>query len=357
LRSLGSAITAAALACALAAGCGDDEENGGGAGRGGSAGRGGNAGSAGGGTGGASGSGGSAGQDASAGTGGTDAGEDADFPDGSAATAFEVRSAGDLGDIITFGGRTVYFFGGDAPAGTNTHPEAGVPEAGAPPTAPQANCTSNCLRPLYNAEWSVRTGLARRDFSEFTRADSQKQLAYKGWPLYTSDSDTRPGHTNSDGMEKLWHAVATPFYTVVIRRSTVVEAHNDAGAPYSYTYLADGAGMSLYMYWHDKPSDAGLPESGCVGRCIRNWPPTEAGDLKIVSSLSRADFDALTWTPVQPDGGPPRREIDQLVYKGWLMYYWWRDYVPGDTTGHCFNEWSLAEIDGDFITVEECELP
>jgi predicted lipoprotein with Yx(FWY)xxD motif len=210
---------------------------------------------------------------------------------------------------------------------------------------------------LYNAEWSVRGGLARRDFTEFTRADSQKQLAYKGWPLYTSDSDTRPGHTTSDGMEKLWHAVATPFYTVIIRRSTVAEADNDAGAPYSYTYLADGAGRSLYMFWHDTPADGGPPTSGCSRNCIRAWPPTEVGNLKIVSSLSRADFDALTWTPIQRDGGPPPREIDQLVFKGWPIYYWWRDYVPGDTTGHCAGDWSLAEIDGDFITEEECALP
>jgi len=352
-RSLGIVFGGALLACALAVGCGDDEDDDGGGGRAGSSGSGGRGGSSGsGGTGGLAGSGGNggnAGQDASAGSGGDGGGAggqggiDGDSGDASSETVFEVRRS-TLGDVVAANGRTLYFFGGDVPGGADATPDAAASSA-----TPQANCTTGCLPPFYSASFSVRNGLARRDITEFTRGDSQMQLAYKGWPIYTSSSDTLPGQTSSDGMGKLWHAVATPFYSVVIRSSTVTEQRDAGVAPYSYTYLADGKGLSLYMFWDDTPAaDGGAPVSGCSGRCLNRWPPMEVGDLKVVSSLSRSDFDILTWTPDYGDAGPPSGQIDQLVYKDWPMYYWWRDYAPGQTYGHCVRKWSLAQIDGDF---------
>ncbi|HEY6555875.1 MAG TPA: hypothetical protein VI072_01325 [Polyangiaceae bacterium] len=353
LRSISVVFSGALLACSLAAGCGDDEEgNGGRGGRGGSGGRDASAGSGGGGgLAGGGGSSGSSGADASAGTGGTagdaSTSEAGDFGDAEAGppARMELRSTSKLGTVLQANGRTLYFFGGDAPAGENTHPEAGVAS-----TSAQANCSSDCLRPFHAGSLSLGFGMSRLDFGEFKRRDGQWQSTYRGWPLYSADTDTAAGQLTADGQDKLWHAVAVPFYSVIIRRSTVSQRRRDASpSTYEYTYLADGAGMSLYMYWDDLPAaDGGRAVSGCSGNCLVRWPPKHHGDLKIVSSLSASDFGFLRWTPDYEDAGPPVGEMDQLTYKGWLMYYWVRDYAPGNTTGHCVPEWSLAEIDGNF---------
>jgi predicted lipoprotein with Yx(FWY)xxD motif len=260
----------------------------------------------------------------------------------------ELRNTSKVGTVLQANGRTLYFFGGDAPAGENTHPEAGAPR----PTSPQANCTgSNCLRPFHAGSLSLGFGVSRLDFDEFDRGDGQKQSTYRGWPLYTADTDTAAGQLTADGQDKLWHAVAVPFYSVIIRRSIVTQRFRDASpTTYEYTYLADGSGMSLYMYWQDRPAvDGGQASSGCSGRCLVRWPPTHYGNLKFVSSLSASDFDSMRWTPDYEDAGPPVGEIEQLTYKGWPMYYWYEDFAPGSTTGHCVRRWSLAEIDGEFI--------
>lgn len=351
LRSLGVAFSGMILACAAAAGCGDDEESGANGGRGGGGGRGGSAGVAGGGAGGTGGSGGSAGEDASAGTGGVDgdasapeAGDSGDVEAGPPAR-MELRNTSKLGTVLQANGRTLYFFGGDAPAGENTHPEAGAPS-----TSAQANCSSDCLRPFHAGSLSLGFGMSRLDFGEFTRRDGQKQTTYRGWPLYTADTDMAAGQLTADGQDELWHAIAVPFYSVIIRRSIVSQRRRDASpSTYEYTYLADGAGMSLYMYWDDLPAaDGGRAVSGCSGNCLVRWPPTHHGDLKIVSSLSASDFGFLRWTPDYEDVAPPVGEMNQLTYKGWLMYYYFRDYTPGNTTGHCVPEWSLAEIGANF---------
>jgi predicted lipoprotein with Yx(FWY)xxD motif len=47
------------------------------------------------------------------------------------------------------------------------------------------------------------------DWSTITRSDGNKQWAYKGRPLYTSHNDEKPGDTNGDGINNVWH-VARP---------------------------------------------------------------------------------------------------------------------------------------------------
>ena len=46
-------------------------------------------------------------------------------------------------------------------------------------------------------------------YSVITRADGQKQIAYKGKPLYYWIKDKQPGDKTGDGFNGVWHA-ATP---------------------------------------------------------------------------------------------------------------------------------------------------
>lgn len=371
LRSIGRIVLPAMTITALFIGCGDDDDDnagtggnagtvgkGGAGGKGGTAATGGSGGTAGtgalagtGGSGAAGGKGGSGGQDASidgsagtstdgsAGT-ATDGGENDDASILESATA-SVETSTKLGDVVAANGKTLYFFGGDIPAGNSTADGGAFVEA-------SDHCTENCLTPFYAKTIHVTDALLLSDFSEFTNHYGHRQITYMGWPVYTAPIDSAPGDTKADGIDKLWHAVKTPFYKIVVRRSVVVE-QMEGGTTYPYTYLADGKGRSLYMFWDDTPADGGDPVPSCQNKCLIAWPPISPLDLTIVSSLSRKDFSSVNWTPLVPDGGDPdaSKAIDQLVYQGWPIYYYQKDYDPGDTAGHCYKRWCLAEISGD----------
>lgn len=47
------------------------------------------------------------------------------------------------------------------------------------------------------------------DYSVITRDDGQRQIAYKGKPLYFWTKDMKPGDTTGNGFNNVWHT-ATP---------------------------------------------------------------------------------------------------------------------------------------------------
>ena len=47
------------------------------------------------------------------------------------------------------------------------------------------------------------------DYSAITRDDGQRQIAYKGKPLYFWIKDMKPGDTTGNGVNNVWHT-ATP---------------------------------------------------------------------------------------------------------------------------------------------------
>ena len=92
------------------------------------------------------------------------------------------------------GGRSLYFFSHDT-VGTATE-------------APVSACTTaQCLAnfPIFLSDQVVApSALAAADFTVFTRADGQRQSAYKGHPLYFFSADTAPGDTNGRGFNGAW---------------------------------------------------------------------------------------------------------------------------------------------------------
>ena len=89
-------------------------------------------------------------------------------------------------------GRTMYTFDKDQVA-------SGMSEC-------VATCATN-WPPVYVESGVKVTG----DFNYITRNDGQKQLTYKGKPLYFYAKDKNPGDRTGDGVNNTWHVVTLQF--------------------------------------------------------------------------------------------------------------------------------------------------
>lgn len=78
--------------------------------------------------------------------------------------------------------------------------------------------------------------------------------------------------------------------------------------------LADGKGMTLYVFKKDLPM-----RSACYDGCAKAWPPFVASE----SAKGEGDFSIL----IRKDGGR------QWAYKGQPLYFYGGDAAPGEATG------------------------
>ena len=88
--------------------------------------------------------------------------------------------------------------------------------------------------------------------------------------------------------------------------------------------LTDMDGRTLYYFARDTPR-AGT--TACTGSCAATWPPFNTGAIRVSPPLSAGDFATFT----RSDG------MEQLMYKGWPLYYYGGDTAPGDTNGYGIN--------------------
>src|SRR5690606_17784017 len=110
------------------------------------------------------------------------------------------------------------------------------------------------------------------------------------------------------GVEKMREKLALifaisimPFFVVTAQDAAepIVTTVTD---PEHGTYLADGAGRTLYLFTQD-PSG----ESTCVDECALNWPPLVAeGELSAGAGVAQT----LLGTVTRPDG------VEQVTYSG-----------------------------------------
>lgn len=120
--------------------------------------------------------------------------------------------------------------------------------------------------------------------------------------------------------------MATSGYTAEKRYS--VSVLHDPGAGY---YLVDGNGMTLYTLTQDL-----LNQSVCEGTCIVKWPPFHAMFLDLPANLNPGDFEVI----IRPDG------LRQMTFRGWPLYYFYKDKVPGEMKGHGVKDaWVVANPD------------
>ncbi|MEK6481749.1 hypothetical protein WJR50_29665 [Catalinimonas sp. 4WD22] len=208
----------------------------------------------------------------------------------------QIASNGEFGDILVDqDNQSLYFFAGDVSG--------------------ESNCNGGCagVWPALAGEayeLELGSGLSNGDFSAITREDGQKQIAFKGWPLYYFSPEAdgvleAPGDTQGDGRGGVFH-IAKPDYSVLLGQQSVVEGEDPV------VYLVDEFGVSLYRSIND-----GENVSNCAGGCAEVWPPFEAPEeLIIPSSLSPDDFDSFYR---EDDLGP------QLTFQGSPLYFFTPD--------------------------------
>ncbi len=85
-------------------------------------------------------------------------------------------------------------------------------------------------------------------------------------------------------------------------------------------YLVDQDGITLY---YSRGDDPGTGASNCGSACIQSWPPFYTGQIIIPADLGSSDFGTIS----REDGSV------QTTYRGWPLYYYVGDYVPGQING------------------------
>jgi predicted lipoprotein with Yx(FWY)xxD motif len=174
----------------------------------------------------------------------------------------------------------------------------------------QSACYGGCAAAwpiFYEPKVTIPSSLDAEDFGTITRTDGTKQTTYYGWPLYYWVKDKKPGDMTGEGVGKVWYVLKAPWYSVMVSTS-----------PTLGNYLVDENGKTLY--WFTKDS---VNQSACSGDCIKAWPAFSASTIVVPSAMSADDFGTIT----RADG------TMQTTYKGYPLYYWFKDMKRGDTTG------------------------
>ncbi|MTI39067.1 hypothetical protein [Fulvivirga lutimaris] len=189
----------------------------------------------------------------------------------------------------------------------------------------ESNCNGNCAAkwpPMLGdaSDLVIASNLNAAGFTTITRADGEKQIAYKGWPLYyfspAGDGQLEAaGGVTGDGAGNAFF-VAKTDYTVMLGKQ-VVEEGADA-----VTYLVNDRGLTLYAFANDEEG-----VSNCTGGCANAWPIFAGQDNAIVPSV--LNTSAFTSIDRSDDLGP------QMAYNGKPLYYFVQDEdTRGNVTGN-----------------------
>lgn len=176
------------------------------------------------------------------------------------------------------------------------------------------SCQDQCLANwpvLYSDNVLLANGLNGSDFGSFVRSDGNKQLTYKGWPLYTFVKDVKAGDVNGEGVGNVWFLIKQPFYTIGL--GTDAKFGN---------YLVDSKGITLYYFDKDP-----IGTSVCTGNCLANWPVFHADGIQAPKGVNPSDFGEIT----REDG------TKQTTFKGYPLYYFVKDAKRGDLNGQAVN--------------------
>jgi predicted lipoprotein with Yx(FWY)xxD motif len=87
------------------------------------------------------------------------------------------------------------------------------------------------------------------------------------------------------------------------------------------SYLTDSKGMTLYYFAKDEPG-----KSACTGDCLTKWPLFKGESVSVADGLDVKSFGVLV-----------RTEGNQATFKGYPLYYFFKDEKTGDTNGQGVN--------------------
>ncbi len=174
--------------------------------------------------------------------------------------------------------------------------------------------SNNGFWPIF--EDSLQSVPSNLDSNMFEMIDvfGQKQLTYKGWPLYYFGPDSMI-RGNTRGV-----SVPSPGVWPVAQASVSAAPEKVMLADSKYgSILTDGAGNTLYFFTKDKDTAT----SDCNGGCVTAWPIFYSDSLIIGTGLEAEDFGTIMRDDTLP----------QTTYKGWPLYYYFGDNTPGDVNG------------------------
>lgn len=139
-----------------------------------------------------------------------------------------------------------------------------------------------------------------------------------------------------DGPVSVDGSIVTPAFQISGLAQESTFTLSTAEDPELGPYLADGEGMSLYLFTNDEPGT-----SNCYDNCAVNWPPLLLeGDLSLGEGLD----ENLVGT-TERNGGSL-----QVTYNEWPLYYFIQDSSPGDIKGQGVGEvWYLISPEGSEI--------
>jgi len=89
------------------------------------------------------------------------------------------------------------------------------------------------------------------------------------------------------------------------------------------TYLVNQTGFTLYYF----KMDPGNGTSTCSGDCVTLWPPFYAKNVTVPTGLNTSDFASIT----------RKDSMKQTTFKGWPLYHYSKDMMPGDAKGQGFK--------------------
>jgi predicted lipoprotein with Yx(FWY)xxD motif len=99
--------------------------------------------------------------------------------------------------------------------------------------------------------------------------------------------------------------------------------------------LTDTNGMTLYFFMTDVPA-SGASTCYAAANCTHFWPIFNVATIQVSPPLAAADFSSITRT----DG------TKQTTYRGWPLYYFLNDKIPGDVKGeNVLKTWYIAKQD------------
>lgn len=210
----------------------------------------------------------------------------------------------------------------------------------------KTTCLGECADawPPFDLEaFKLGNDILDEEVDRIHRDDGAWQVTYKGFPLYYHDKDASSTDITGDAIDEngdqkydgqaRWYLARN--YDTFFYVSTLVRPEGQA--LFNKPFLTDGAGRAVYVYLSDTPGKNGSePVSSCTSAdCQMKWPvwSGSTADLVLPSNLDASDFGSFD----REDG------TSQLTYRGYPLYYFVDDDLPGEVAGHNVGDWRVIE--------------
>ncbi len=216
----------------------------------------------------------------------------------------------------------------------------------------QSNCDATCLAKwpplLTQGTPTLGSGVDTSQVGSTMLADGTKIVTYDHHPLYYFIKDTKSGDLNGQAVGGVWFVISPTGKEIEAPTGSAASSTSVPAAalveptislvsnPTLGQFLADGEGMTLYIFTKDGPD-----QSNCTGSCLTNWPPLLTQGSPIVGT---GVDDSKIGSALLADG------TRIVTYNHMPLYYYAKDIKAGDTSGQGVGSvWYVISRDGEII--------